>query len=97
MTRKKTSPMKPATSTEDRLARRGLLALVDIIAQAHAVTRSDVLGRGRTKQVAAARHALMRALREQGMSYPEVGWLLDRDHTTVIAACRKPAQHLRVA
>lgn len=92
---------KEACSMQDRtstLASRGLLGLVDHVAEAHHVTRGDVLGRGRTKRVAQARHAVMRALRDMGMSYPEIGRLLGRDHTTVLAALRKaPANALRVA
>lgn len=92
---------KEACSMQDKtatLALLGLLGLVDHIAEAHHVTRGDVLGRGRTKRVAAARHAVMRAMRDMGMSYPEIGGLLDRDHSTVMAALRKaPACALRVA
>jgi chromosomal replication initiation ATPase DnaA len=86
------------TSTTERLASRGLLGIVDAMASAYAVTREDILGARRTKQAAAARHAVMRALRDMGMSYPEIGWLLGRDHTTVLAALRKaPANAVRVA
>lgn len=73
----------------ERLAQRGLLELVDERAKAHHVTRTDVLGRSRTKSVAAARQAVYRGLRERGLSYPEIGRLLDRDHTTVMHACRE--------
>ena len=53
------------------------------------VTSADVLGRSRSRTVVRARQALYRRLRARGLSYPEVGKLVDRDHTTVLAACRQ--------
>lgn len=73
-------------SLEQRISARGLTELVEEIAAEHAVPVADVLGRGRTKAVAAARHAVMRAFRARGLSLPEIGSLLGRDHTTVLHA-----------
>ncbi len=74
-------------SLAERIAARGLTGTVEALAQAYGVTSTDVLGRGRTKAVVRARTALMRSLRERGLSYPEIGHLLDRDHATVMYAC----------
>ncbi|HET9045113.1 MAG TPA: helix-turn-helix domain-containing protein [Burkholderiales bacterium] len=73
-------------SLEQRIADRGLSQLVEGVAHDHAVTAADLLGRSRTKAVVAARHCLMRILRARGLSLPEIGYLLDRDHTTVLSA-----------
>lgn len=81
---------KSGVSVVEKLAARGLLSDAERIALEHAVTRSELLGRKRTKQVSAARRKLYEHLRELGMSYPEIGWLLDRNHTTVMSGCRPP-------
>ncbi len=69
------------------LRARDLLELVEGIAKANHVTADAVLGRGRTLSVARARRAVCVALRGLGYSYVEVGQLVGRDHTTVMAAC----------
>ena len=58
-------------------------------AGAFGVTFEMVLGRSRTFTVCRARDAVMTKLREQGLSYPEIGTLLGRDHTTVMAGVRR--------
>jgi chromosomal replication initiation ATPase DnaA len=79
-------------SIVERLRARGLLELVDGIARAHYVARADLLGRRRTKSVAAARRAVCRALRDANLSFTEIGWLLGRDHSSVMFLCRDDAQ-----
>jgi chromosomal replication initiation ATPase DnaA len=69
------------------LREQELLPLVERIALEHHVTADAVLGRGKTATVARARRAVMVALRGMGFSYPEVGRLIDRDPSTVMAAC----------
>lgn len=73
----------------DHLRACGLLHVACEIANEHGVTIEAMLGPARHKTVAAARHALMCNLRIRGYSYPEIGRLVGRDHTTVIAAVRK--------
>lgn len=53
---------------------------------AFGLTARDVLGRRRTADHVRARNAVMRRLWEDGFSSPEIGALLDRDHTTVLFA-----------
>ncbi len=48
------------------------------------VSASEVLGRQRFKNMVIARKAVMRRLWEDGFSTPEIGFMLDRDHTTVL-------------
>lgn len=77
-------------SLAQRIASRGLTGTVQALAAAHAVTVEEILGATRMARVVRVRHMLMRDLRTRGMSYPEIGWLLGKDHSTVIAACRSP-------
>lgn len=89
-------------SVLQRLQRRGLEPLVDSVCERHHVPRADVLGRRRHASIQRARNALYAALRETGLSTVEIGYLLDRDHTTVlhgstVAGYVPPAQRLRVA
>jgi len=80
-----------------RLVARHLLEAVYAVAVEHGVTLADILGRGRTKAVARARHVTWWTFRERGFSYPEIGWFFDVDHSTVMSACRKFAPKKRVA
>lgn len=68
---------------------RGLLDLVAARAVEHRVTVGDIVGRARTKTITRARHAVMRDLYSLGFSSVEVGTLLGRDHSTVLAALAK--------
>ena len=79
--------MSPA-DLANRLQQHGLFGLVLDIAARRNVLPEDILGRRRGKLVMAARKDLYVALRERGMSYPEIGAMLDRDHTTVLSGCR---------
>jgi len=78
-------------SLEQRLAQRGLLGAVEKVARRHHVTMGELLGRRRFKHIVAARHSAWRELRAKGLSYPAIGELWGVDHTTVLAACQKPA------
>lgn len=71
---------------------RGLLEIVERRAAEGHVTVADILGRGNTKSVVAARHAVMRDLSATGRSAVEIGKLVDRDHTSVLAALKKTAR-----
>lgn len=54
------------------------------------ISVEELVGRGRTKTVATARHEVMYWIRtKMKWSFPEIGKLFERDHTTVMAACRK--------
>ncbi len=73
----------------NRLRARDLLGVVDSLCSGHGVPRDLVLGRSRPKSVAFARNRLYAELSRTGLSYPEIGSLLDRDHTTVMAGVRR--------
>lgn len=84
-----TEPAPNTSSVVDALTRRDLLALLDEICLARRVTREEVCGRGRTKNVALARQELWARLRRHpGMSYEEIGRLFDRNRTTIMAGIR---------
>ncbi len=76
----------------ERITQRGLLSVLNGVANRTGVHRSLILSRRRTAPIARARHELCVELRtHHRLSYPEIGYLLDRDHTTVMYACRKVA------
>lgn len=76
----------------DRLSLRGFMPLVlDVVESAHA-SLVDVVGFARQKSVAKARRHIWLRMREQhGLSYPEIGQLFERDHSTVITGCKLAA------
>ncbi|MET0439185.1 MAG: helix-turn-helix domain-containing protein [Devosia sp.] len=49
---------------------------------------SEILSPLRRWDVVAARRAVMRRLRDDGFSTPQIGKWLDRDHTTVLSGLR---------
>jgi chromosomal replication initiator protein len=56
------------------------------------LARGSVLGRDRHRTVAEARQVAMWLVRELGgRSYPELGRIFQRDHTTAISAVRRVA------
>lgn len=62
------------------------------VAGAYGLTPRDMYGRDRRLRVARVRQLAMALCRETGASYPEIGVAFSRDHTTVMAACRKVAK-----
>jgi chromosomal replication initiation ATPase DnaA len=49
----------------------------------------DLMGPYRYDFVVRARQALFLALRRRGWSYPDIGWFLKRDHSTVIHGVKR--------
>lgn len=53
------------------------------------LTTADLTGRDRHLTVVRARHIAMTIVRDKlGMSYPQIGELFGRDHTTVLTAVK---------
>lgn len=50
----------------------------------HGVNAREILSRNRAATIAAARADVMRRLRRDGFSTPQIGRWLDRDHSTII-------------
>ena len=61
------------------------------VARRHHMTAATLLGPSRARGVAAARKEAYRALRATGMSYPEIGRVMHRDHTSVMHGCKGAA------
>jgi len=65
-------------------------AVLKAVCEHFSVTEKDVLGRKRVATIATPRRVAMYLSRKlTSASYPELGQLFRRDHTTVLAACRR--------
>jgi chromosomal replication initiator protein len=68
------------------------MAILTAVARYFGVKTDDLKGKARHKQIVVPRHIAMYLLREDGhMSTPEVGRLLNRDHTTVLHGMKQVA------
>ena len=53
-------------------------------------TVAELTGPSRTKELTEARHGTVAAIRELTcLSYPAIGEIFERDHSTIMEACRK--------
>lgn len=75
------------TKIERRLEERGLLEQCRAIALKHNVLMKEICSRARTKRISEARRKVWKHLHKIGFSFPEIGRLFDRDHTTVVSVC----------
>ena len=79
--------------------RRALAAIMEIrpeghevlreVAEACAVPVEEITGRGVDPRLVAARAQVAEQLRARGWSYPRIGRLLGRDHSTVMSYMRR--------
>jgi chromosomal replication initiator protein len=54
------------------------------------VPKEDIIGQKRNKEIAEARHICVYLIREIiGMSYPNIGTVINRDHATILASYDK--------
>lgn len=60
------------------------LAVIRGVADDFGVSFERIMGNLRTKKVVIARREAYRRCREMGLSYPEIGYIMNRDHTTVL-------------
>lgn len=73
----------------EALTDRDLLSLLDSVCRTRGVTREEVCGRRRTKNVSFARQELWWHLRRHpGMSYDEIARLFGRNRTTIMSGVR---------
>ena len=72
------------------LPRLGALApILEAVSGVYELGTADIIGRQRTKSIAEARMlCCLLARRCTWLSYPEIGMVLGRDHTTVMALCK---------
>jgi chromosomal replication initiator protein len=74
---------------------RDVSAIVKRVATAFGVTEKELLGTSRLRGVLRSRQVAMYLTRElTGLSLPRIGAAFDRDHTTVLHACRKVAEEI---
>lgn len=64
------------------------------IAITHGTTLDEVLAGSQRPRIVVARHAMWRHAKAAGRSYPEIGAMFDRDHSSVIYACMSPEERL---
>jgi len=64
------------------------IQLIRDIASQHKVTFRDVMGPDRHRYIIMARFKCYRALRQRGLSYPQIGAIMNRDHTAIIHGIR---------
>ncbi len=61
----------------------------------YGISRDDIVGKKREKQIAEARHISIYLIREiTEMSLPNIGKLFDRDHSTILSSYQKVARHV---
>lgn len=62
---------------------------IALVCSEFGVTRDELQGSGRVRSISRPRYVAYAALRQLGMSYPEIGHILHRDHATVLVGVRK--------
>lgn len=70
--------------------------ILTAVADAFSTTPTAILSRDRHRTVSHARQTTGYLMRRLGLSYPEVGRELGVDHTSVMAACRRIGDALRL-
>lgn len=81
----------------ERLSQTGVLEIMRAEVARRGVLMTEIFSRDQTAHIASARAELMLIVRERlGWSYPAIGKLFGRDHTTVIIACRKAEAERKV-
>lgn len=70
-------------------------AIIATVASECGILPPDILGSSRKPHIAHPRQEVMRRLRELGYSYPRIGRILARDHTTVLHGVRAARARLR--
>jgi chromosomal replication initiation ATPase DnaA len=63
--------------------------LITHIADIHGVSMAEILGPRIRPDLIAARQAIVVALRNQGLSYPAIGRIMNRDHSSIMNLVRK--------
>jgi hypothetical protein len=72
------------------------MMLQRVVAEVFGLHRNDLMARCRTKKVTFPKHFAMYLARElTGASLPQIGRAFNRDHATVLHACRHVKESLR--
>jgi chromosomal replication initiator protein len=65
-------------------------ALFETYTKASGFKVKDIKGKRRTRQLTKVRHEIMQQIRQcTSLSYPEIGKIFNRTHSTVLYACGK--------
>lgn len=62
------------------------------VSKRHGVSVAELLHDGKGKRLINARREVAQDLRDRGWSYPDIGRVLKRHHTTVMNLLKKPAR-----
>jgi hypothetical protein len=84
--------MKRVADIIRELETRDLLELARGVARNHYVTLEELVGRTRRSPEAKARHELWYLLYEQIPSFPKLGEIFGRDHSTILSAVHNYAR-----
>ena len=68
-----------------RTPRERNMADIGLIALKHGFQRGDIFSKTRNKRLTAARRECAQFFRDQGKSYPEIGRIMDRHHSSIIS------------
>lgn len=72
--------------------------IIKQMAMMYGFTKEDILGRARNSPVCKARHHVYAVLRsELGLSYPQIGSIMDRDQTTIINGIQRHEERSKAA
>jgi len=74
-----------------RTPRERNLADIGLVALRHGFTRQDILSTCKTKKLVLARQDCIAMFRSRGLSTPQIGRIMGRDHSTIIHALQKIA------
>lgn len=69
--------------------------IVASVAKVAAVPVAEIMGTSRLRKVARARQLAMWHGRQAGLSYPQIGQFLNRDHTSVMNGVRRVEQLMK--
>jgi hypothetical protein len=84
----------PADAAEEKTV--GAARIIAVVAAQFDVDPAALTGAGQERRVSVPRHVAMYLCRAQlGLSFPEIGRLFDRDHSTVMHAVRQIVTALR--
>ncbi|RJL18647.1 helix-turn-helix domain-containing protein [Paracoccus siganidrum] len=66
-------------------------AIVQELAAATGVTADQITGKSRKAEIVRVRQIVCFIARQKGMTYQQIGRVLNRDHTTIVAAVKREA------
>jgi chromosomal replication initiation ATPase DnaA len=73
----------------ERFKRHLVYDLLQAVSAETGVSEIELASASRSARVVKARMSVYRALREKGWSYPDIGALMDKDHSTVYVALNR--------